>query len=305
MGEATRPPPGTGDEMSGSWISFLSDYGFDDACVGVCHGVVARHAPEVRIIDVCHAVVPQDVEHGAITLAGAVATCRSASGWPLSSRSNSVVSLAVSPFVRLTARSSSRRTTGLRRWRGMRPAAWWRRTRSPTSPSGCRCRPPYFEVVTSMPRSRHGWPPVLTSPRWVRECHPETLCRLQPRQCRLDGDHLHAEVVYVDHFGNAALNVVRADLEAVGIMLGDDVEVRTTARSVTLPYSPTYGDVPAGSTVLCEDSLRRVTISVNCGRAVDVLRLRRRDAVVVSQVVRRPTSRVATDARGDRTSVSA
>ena len=28
--------PGTGDEMSGSWISFLSDYGFDDACVGVC-----------------------------------------------------------------------------------------------------------------------------------------------------------------------------------------------------------------------------------------------------------------------------
>src|SRR3712207_8230806 len=40
--------------------TFLSDYGLDDAFVGICHGVVARIAPAVRVIDVCHEVAPQD-----------------------------------------------------------------------------------------------------------------------------------------------------------------------------------------------------------------------------------------------------
>ena len=35
-------------------ITFLSDYGQDDDFVGVCHGVIARIAPEARIIDVTH-----------------------------------------------------------------------------------------------------------------------------------------------------------------------------------------------------------------------------------------------------------
>ena len=51
------------------WLTCLSDYGHEDAFLGVCKGVIARTAPEVRILDVLHLVTPQDVEQGAATLA--------------------------------------------------------------------------------------------------------------------------------------------------------------------------------------------------------------------------------------------
>src|SRR6266536_1684283 len=54
------------------WVTFLSDYGLDDHLVGVCKGVVARIAPHVRIIDVCHQVKAQDVLIGATMLAEAM-----------------------------------------------------------------------------------------------------------------------------------------------------------------------------------------------------------------------------------------
>ena len=49
-------------------ITFLSDYGHDDDFVGVCHGVIARIAPGVRVIDVSHGVAAHDVRSGALTL---------------------------------------------------------------------------------------------------------------------------------------------------------------------------------------------------------------------------------------------
>ncbi|MHB8451984.1 MAG: SAM-dependent chlorinase/fluorinase, partial [Mycobacteriales bacterium] len=51
------------------YLTFLSDYGLEDSFVGVCKGVIARTAPEVRVIDVCHQILAQDVAQAAITLA--------------------------------------------------------------------------------------------------------------------------------------------------------------------------------------------------------------------------------------------
>src|SRR5215213_1616303 len=49
-------------------ITFLSDYGHDDDFVGVCHGVIARIAPEARVIDVTHGIPRHDVRSGALVL---------------------------------------------------------------------------------------------------------------------------------------------------------------------------------------------------------------------------------------------
>jgi S-adenosyl-L-methionine hydrolase (adenosine-forming) len=49
-------------------ITFLSDYGHDDEFVGVCHGVMARIAPDARIIDVSHGIARHDVRSGALVL---------------------------------------------------------------------------------------------------------------------------------------------------------------------------------------------------------------------------------------------
>src|SRR5437867_7028412 len=51
------------------WITFTSDYGLEDNFVGVCHGVMARIAPHARVIDLSHAIQPQDVRQGATVLA--------------------------------------------------------------------------------------------------------------------------------------------------------------------------------------------------------------------------------------------
>ena len=54
------------------WITFTSDFGLEDHFVGVCHGVLAKVAPGVRVIDVSHGVAAQDVRGGAVMLAQAV-----------------------------------------------------------------------------------------------------------------------------------------------------------------------------------------------------------------------------------------
>ena len=49
-------------------ITFLSDYGRGDDFVGVCHAVMARIAPDVRIIDLTHDVPRHDLRTGALRL---------------------------------------------------------------------------------------------------------------------------------------------------------------------------------------------------------------------------------------------
>ncbi len=98
--------------MSVTWLTFLSDFGFEDAFLGVCKGVIARTAPEVRVLDVLHLVHPQDVEQGAAVLASAVPTCRSRRCTSRSSTRSGPARCGASPCAPPTAPRSSRRTTG-------------------------------------------------------------------------------------------------------------------------------------------------------------------------------------------------
>ena len=62
--------------MAGSgygWISLTTDYGRSDGFAAALHGVIARIAPTVRVIDVTHDVAPGDVARGAAVLAQTVA----------------------------------------------------------------------------------------------------------------------------------------------------------------------------------------------------------------------------------------
>src|SRR5437899_8247070 len=53
-------------------IVFCSDYGLGDEFVGVCHGVIARIAPDARVIDLTHGIPPMDVRRGAAELCASV-----------------------------------------------------------------------------------------------------------------------------------------------------------------------------------------------------------------------------------------
>ncbi|MFA5891811.1 MAG: SAM-dependent chlorinase/fluorinase, partial [Actinomycetota bacterium] len=107
---------------------------------------------------------------------------------------------------------------------------------------------------------------------------------LETPMARVDDDHIHSRVAQIDHFGNLQLNVHQFDLEGIGIMLGDAVEVRIGGRTFNALYGQAFSDVAHGRLVLVEDSHRWIGLAINRGNARDTLEARRGDAVIVARV---------------------
>jgi S-adenosyl-L-methionine hydrolase (adenosine-forming) len=53
-------------------VSFLSDYGTADEFVGVVHSIIRELAPHARVIDLTHGVAPFDVRAGSLALARSI-----------------------------------------------------------------------------------------------------------------------------------------------------------------------------------------------------------------------------------------
>jgi S-adenosyl-L-methionine hydrolase (adenosine-forming) len=265
------------------WVTFTSDYGLEDVFVGVCKGVVAQLAPHVRILDVCHLVAAQDVEQGATSLAAAIPYLPVAIHLALvdpmqltSSRGIVILtgdgSLIVGPDNGLMSLAWDERG-GIAEVVEITNSALWRESVHKTF----RGRDIFAPVAAHL---ANGEPLHSVGPA----VDPATLVRLPVRAVVVDDDHVHAEVNMVDHFGNASLNLSRADLEAAGISFGDTVEVRCNGRTIAVPFTATYGDVAKGRLTLCEDSFRAVMLAVNTGHAGHELRISRGDPVVVARL---------------------
>ncbi len=269
--------------MSQQWLTFLSDYGFEDAFLGVCKGVIARTAPEVRVIDVLHLVSRQDVEQGSSVLASAVPYLPAPA-----------VHLAlVDPFRVKPARGVAVRTadgsTFVAPDNGLTAQAWQmaggavsahvldnRELWNPSAARTFRGRDVFSPVAA---RLAAGLPlDQVGSPLEVDE-----LERIELRQPTVEADHVHGEVVQVDHFGNLTLNLQRAHLERAGMRVGDDVELRCSGRSIVVPFLLTYGEVGRGRLAVCEDSFSTVTVAVNSGSAAARLRAGRGEPLVISR----------------------
>jgi S-adenosylmethionine hydrolase len=275
------------------FLTFLSDLGYEDAFLGVCKGVIARIAPDVTVLDVLHLVHPQDVEQGAGVLASAVPYLPTPA-----------VHLAlVDPFRTVPARGIAVRTadgsTFVAPDNGLTSQAWdvaggtveayvlddprlW----MPDAARTFRARDVFSPVAA---RLAAGLPIGQVGSR----LDVDGLERLELREPSVDDDHVHAEVVQVDHFGNLTLNVQRSHLEAAGIHLGDEAELRCGGKELHVRFTLTYGEVPRGRVALCEDSFRTITIAVNQGSAATTLRARRADPIVISRVHAGPPAGVA------------
>jgi S-adenosylmethionine hydrolase len=272
------------------WLTFLSDFGFEDAFLGVCKGVIARTAPDVRVLDVLHLVNPQDVEQGAAVLASAIPYL------PVPA-----VHLAlVDPFradpVRGIAVRTADGSTFVAPDNGLTSQAWdvaggavhafvldnpelWHPRPARTFRGRDIFAPVAARLAGGLPIEQVGSAVAV-----------DELERVDVRAATVDDDHVHAEIVMVDHFGNLTLNLMRADLEAAGIHLGDAVEVRCGGKTLTLPFTLTYGEVARGRLAVCEDSFRTVTIAVNQGSAAGTLRARRGDPLVIARLQAQPKS---------------
>lgn len=249
-------------------ISFLSDFGRTDEFVGVVHGVIARIAPEVRVIDVGH-----DFPRGNVR-AAAFALLRAVQYMP-----QGVMLAVVDPGVGTARKPIAARTewgvfvgpdNGL-----LAPAV----AMVGGADKIVALENPELVLpaagVTFDGRDRFGPAAAVIASGQVTfedlgaELSPDSVTPLMMPLVEHDEGAVRGEVLWVDHFGNAQSNISPEDLQMVGIMPGDDIVMRIGAIEHQLSWVSAYGDVMEGEGLLHVDSYGQIAVAVRGGSAVD------------------------------------
>ncbi|MEV6595332.1 SAM-dependent chlorinase/fluorinase [Actinoplanes sp. NPDC051346] len=255
------------------WISLTTDYGTFDGFAAACHGVIARYAPAVRVIDVTHHVPPADVARGAAVLA------QTAPHLPLSVHVG-----VVDPGVGTERRGIAIGTpngllvgpdNGLLVWAAealggldtvveLTNSEWFLGDVSRTFHGRDIFSPVAAQLALGASLTDAGTP-----------VDPKSVIRLPDPIVALGDGWIEAEVVTVDRFGNVQLAAGGAMLTG----LGPDLVV----CGVKARRAQTFGDADKGELIVYEDSAGRVAIAVNGGRAVVVLSVRPGDVVRIAE----------------------
>jgi len=249
--------------MATSILTFLSDYGLEDDFVGVCHGVVATVAPDVRVIDVSHGVPRHDVRTGAIVLRRALpyfpAGVHLAVVDPEVGTQRRAIALRCADDGRiLVGPDNGLLSLAAPRFGGIVEAIDV--TRSPHR----------LESAAATFHGRDVFAPIAAALAAGAELSaagdpldPDELVRLEMPLAGLDGDELIAHAIAFDRFGNVMLDVEHEELTGSGLRLGTPVRVNgTDAR-----YAVTFADVDLGELLLYEDAYRTLSLAVNRGSA--------------------------------------
>jgi S-adenosyl-L-methionine hydrolase (adenosine-forming) len=253
-------------------ITFLTDFGLEDDFVGTCHGVIARIAPETRVIDITHGIRPGRVLQGALMLANT-----------LEYMPEGVHLAVVDPGVGGQRRPLALRDESGRLYVGpdnglLLPAA----DRFGGVAAAHEIANPAY-ALDQVSRTFHGRD--LFSPAAAHLALGVPLGALGPpidnqELVRLDvprPEHaagaIRATVLAVDRFGNASLNLTRDDLDTAAIVPGMTVEVEARGSKYFAVAARTFADTREGDLLLYEDSYRNVAIAVSRGSAAQLLGL--------------------------------
>lgn len=263
-------------------ITFLSDYGYADEFAGVCRAVIARIAPDAKVVDVTHGLPRHAVRQGAVLLAHALPFA--APGIHLAivdpgvggERRPVAIRLAEEDRV-LVGPDNGVLSLATERLGGAVEAV-------DIGASSFRLEP-----VTSTFHGRDLFAPVAARLALGAELaeageplDPAALTKVELPEPRLYPDRVVAHVVYVDGFGNAALNLGHETLAATFLRLGDRVSVAAGAARITVPFGRTFADVGPGQGILYEDSSRSLALAVNRESAAELLGLAPDDEVMLS-----------------------
>jgi S-adenosylmethionine hydrolase len=256
-------------------ITFLSDYGQLDEFVGVCHGVMARRCPSVRVIDLTHSIPRHDVRSGAIVL-------RSALPFLPVGVHLAIVDPGVSAVGRHARRCVAMRTVeedhvlvgpdnGL-----LMPAA--ERLGGVAEAVDIGQSHERLEPVSRTFHGRDIFAPVAAAlaageplgsigdPLPVQE-----LRRFGLPTAQLSEGVLTVHVLRGDTFGNLILDATEEQLLSLGAMPGDTLTVSYGGAVRTARYAATFAEVTPGELLIYEDATRMVALAVNRGSAAQLL----------------------------------
>ena len=245
-------------------ISFMSDFGVEDEFVGVIHGVIARIAPNLRVIDVTHGIPRGNVRAGALALLRAVQYLP-----------NGVVMAVVDPGVGTARRAIVAETEwghfvgpdngllapavamvgGAQRFVSLESEEF-QLPRDGVTFDGRDVFAPAAAVLASGEASPGDLGPEIT---------PDSITPLLLPLVDHTADKVSGEVFWIDAFGNAQTNVTPEDLQLVGIHPGSSVAVRIGTVEHDMAWVAAYGD--ATDAVVHVDSYGLIAIAVPGGRA--------------------------------------
>ncbi len=239
--------PGTGRT-----IVFLSDFGYRNEWVGICHAVINRIAPGSPIVDLSHGVPPLDVRNGALLLVDSLPYLAA----------DAILLAIVDPSVGRD-RDVALETEDGRLVVGpdnglLAPAAaalgGVRRAVEITSPG---------VVLTPVSPSFHARDVLAPAAAYLATgaaldtlgpaVDPATLAQMTIPEPTVERGKIECEVLDLNRFGNVLLNVREADLAASGLGEDGPVQIDATSGSARAQRVSTYGDVESGEWGLIVD----------------------------------------------------
>ncbi|HYI75338.1 MAG TPA: SAM-dependent chlorinase/fluorinase [Gaiellaceae bacterium] len=251
------------------FITFLSDFGLKDDFVGTCHGVIKRIAPDAQIIDITHGIPATSILQGALVLANTI-------GFMPVGVHLAIVDPGVGgPRRPLVLRDADGRVfvgpdNGL-----LLPAAG----RAGIESAHELANPEF--ALESISRTFHGrdlFAPAaahlaigVSLEQLGPPVDPEGLVRLDLPAPAIDGRGIRATFLYVDSFGNIALNLDRDDVESLGIVSGTRVELELAGERYYAVMARTFADARPGDVILYEDSYKNMSLAISRGNAARML----------------------------------
>ena len=257
-------------------VTFLSDYGRTDEFVGVVHSVIRSIAPDVRVIDLTHDIAPYDVRAGALALARSVPFL-----------APGVVVGVVDPSV-----GTTRRPIAVEVGEGASVLVGPDNGLLAPAVAMCGGATRAVELVSPEHRLDSGAATFdgrdVFAPAAAHLCNGVELTELGPLLepsslmpglvplSREEGGEIIAEVLWVDRYGNAQLNVEPEELEGHD----DQVAVELDGTLRTARRARTFAEVGAGEIGLIVDSYGLMALALDRDSAAG-----RHDLHAGSQVV--------------------
>ncbi|HEY6635650.1 MAG TPA: SAM-dependent chlorinase/fluorinase [Acidimicrobiia bacterium] len=253
-------------------ISFLSDFGSRDEFVGVVHGVLAKLAPDSRVIDVGHEFPRGNVKTAALALTRAIQYLPDGVCLAVVDPGVGTTRLALavetpwgvfvgpdngllSPAVAMVGGAS--RIVSIENPEAMIP--------SPGETfHGRDVFAPAAALLAAGDAALEDLGPLVDG----EAVQPMLLPLAEVGEGTVSG-----EAWWVDTFGNVQTNIAPDDLAAIGVGQGQEVIVKIGATVHSIPWVRAYGDVGEGATLLHVDSVGLLTIAVRGDRADEELDL--------------------------------
>ena len=231
---------------------FLSDFGYRNEWVGICHAVIDRIASGTAVIDLSHGVPPLDVRGGALVLADALPFVRQ----------NADVLAVVDPSVGRD-RDVAVETNDGRLLVGpdnglLSPA--WRASEGVGRAVAITSPEIVLEPVSPSLHARDVLAPAaahlaagLPLEQLGEDVDPASLAELRIPTPDVEQGRIACEVLDLNRFGNVQLNVRESHLAAAGLDRAERIAVEAHTGSAVAERVATYADLAEGEWGLIVD----------------------------------------------------